>query len=135
MALFDIQKKKLLRDWPYKSSKFRNLLIFEDKFFSTLNKLDATPTSGGDVMPLSRIWKLAAKSVMILAGGTFGVMSYLSHREANDEFQMYQDANTTQELKRQSEYEENVKTAERNRNIFGALGGIMLGGSVVLWVF
>jgi hypothetical protein len=134
MALFDVQKKKLMRDWPYKSSKFRNLLKFEDKFFSTLNKLDATPTSV-EGMSLSRLWRLAAKSVMILAGGTFGVMSYLSHREANDEFQKYQDANTTQELKSQSEYEDNVKTAERNRNIFGALGGVMLGGSVVLWVF
>ena len=133
MALFDIQKKKLLRDWPYKSSKFRNLLEFEDKFFSTLNKVDATPGAGG--IPLSRMWKLAARSVMILAGGTFGVMSYLSQKEADYEYRKYQDANTAQELERQPEYKDNVETAERNRNIYGALGGVMIAGSVVLWVF
>jgi hypothetical protein len=137
LALFDINKQRLVRDWPYRSSNFSKLLKFESKFLSKITQPDI-PVTSPIPTPTFPIWKRIAFPASIVAGGVLGYMAWRQHKRGNEKYEEWQDANQSniwEKIQQQPRLKSEVEQARLNRNVFGIMGSILLSGSVVIITF
>ncbi len=132
LALYDIQNQKLVREWPYEAEEYRKLLKFEDKFFSTLLKVEESPqtsqSTGGQ--PKSKAWKWVVSGASFVAAGILGYQAWVEHENVQDEYEKWKNSLS---LENRSTHEQNVKDSEKKRLIYGILGGgLVLTAGVVL---
>jgi hypothetical protein len=136
LALYDIRARKKLRDRPASSPDFRKLLQSEDKFFSTLHGGDiaeADTRKGREWFRGSRApWKIGISSLSLVAGGTLAYLAIRSARDADEEFDLAQNA---QNREAAISHRERTQSLDTKTQVFGALGAMGLGVSLTLLVF
>jgi hypothetical protein len=130
LALFDVAARSKLREWPSQpTADFQKLLQFEDKFFTSLLK---RPGGGEEGRPQGRDkrWVYGGAGLGLVVSTTLGFLAYAQYRNADKEFERYQEARSREEADR---HQQAVEDSERNTWVFGALSGAsLLGGGAVL---
>jgi len=134
LALFDIQKKKLIREWPYETKTYRKLLKFEDTFFSTLQKveddkggLEVVTSSGSGVK-----WKWVFSGTFMLSSGVTAWLAYVNHKKIDNELLI---RNQAENLKDFIDHDTKAKNAQKDRNLLAILTGGLFTISLVMLTF
>jgi hypothetical protein len=134
LALFDIAGKRRIRDWPsHSQSGFTDILHVENRFFTTLTgPKDVAAVAGRKPARRHSHWKRELSLAGISAAAGMAVMAASLHKGANNA----QDrAETAYSIESAQAWKAEAEHKDQRTILFGALAGLSLAVSAVVWTF
>lgn len=126
LALYDIAAGRKVRDWPSQSTNdFRQILEFENRFFSSLFKIPEFD-SDRDRPGWSPALAWGGAGLGFVLSTVFGMLAYAAFQEADRDYESFQAARS-REVAMASK--ERVERNDRKAMVFGGLGGLGLAGA------
>ncbi len=132
LALYDISKKRKLREWPFHSNDFQKLLKFENKFFSQVILEDGGTQASVATSGKTPIWKHLIRYVTLGAGATFLALSYNENSQGKKSYDNYLSARVPDQA---ASYRLETEEHDKKRNLYGTFAGVSIATSFVFWVF
>ncbi|HKP95308.1 MAG TPA: hypothetical protein VJ385_06080 [Fibrobacteria bacterium] len=135
MTLYDVAGRKALRHWPAReTADFGSLLDLEDRFMTVLGNgaPTADPRPAAPHSGLKTAGKIASITVTAAAAAALGFLAYRSKRNADAEYERFQDAQSQREAQ---EARTSVIRQDKQARHYGVLGGLSLALGVAVWAF
>ncbi len=122
LALYDIQTRRKLREWPSRSmGDFRKLLLTEDKFFAGLFIPQVAAEKPRPLGQPRWHWAAAGAGLALTAYSAYATLA--SQREADRQYTLYRQALSSHSA---AIHQDRVQRREREALIFGSAAGLGL---------
>lgn len=133
LALYDVEAKRRLRDWPARGSgDFRKLLRVEDDFFSSLSQTgpavpEAAPAASGARSGHSgKAWWWAAAGASLAASAGLAVLSWQADVQADKAYERYRLAQSGPTA---ADAEKATRDQQRRTRLYAGASGLFLLGA------